>query len=152
MVNAGDLLGSSQASTKAGSSTDQDNIESIIALIRLTQDKGNCSAFKACDDELISEIAAIFAGVGLQGSGKTCIEEVLDCVSISDFDLTNCKRRVLTTQAIAQLIKLANEPNRPSEAQDKVATNLEKLVSTLNKEKEVVHIDIQRELMNNCRN
>ena len=149
----GDLFGSSQASNAAvSSSPEQDNIESIIALIRLTQDKGCCSAFKACDDTLISEIAAIIAAVGLQGSDKTCIEEVLDCVSISDFDLTNSKRKVLVTQAMAQLLKLANEPNKQCETQTKVATNLEKLVSTLNKEKEVVHIDIQRELQNNCGN
>ena len=152
MVNAGDLLSGSQASTGVGSSPEPDNIDAIIALIKLIQVKGCCSAFKACDDLLISEIATVFTEVGLQGIGKACIEEVLDCVSISDFDLTKCRRKVLITQAISQIIKLANEPNRPCETQDKVATNLEKLVSTLNKEKEVVHIDIQKELMNNCGN
>ena len=149
----------SQASTGKGSSfqcTENDNIESMIALIRLTQDQGSCSAFKDCEETLIAEIATIFAKAGLQGKGKNCIEEVLDCVDISLFDLKECSAsRVLLTQGIAQLIKLANQPNRlsePQEAQNKVATNLERLVNTLNKEKEVVHIDIQRELKNNCGN
>ena len=152
MVTAGELLSGSQASTGVGSSPDQDNIDAIIALIKIIQAKGHCNAFKACDESLIPEIATVFNDVGLQGMGKGCIEEVLDCVSLSDFDLTKYRRKVLLTQAIAQLIKLANVPNRPCETEDKVATNLEKLVSTLNKEKEVVHIDIQKELQNSCGN
>ena len=51
-------------------------------------------------------------------------------------------------QVIAQFIKLANQPVSKSEAN--VANNIEKLVNTLNKEKEVVHIDIQRILKDNC--
>ena len=153
MVTAGELLLSgSQASTGAGSSPEQDNIDAITALLKSVQAKGHCNAFKACDDTLIPEIATVFNEVGLQGMGRGCIEEVLDCVSLSDFDLTKCRKKVPVAQAIAQLIKLANEPNMPCETQDKVATNLEKLVSTLNKEKEVVHIDIQKELQNNCGN
>ena len=71
MVTAGELLlPGSQASTGAGSSPEQDNIDAIIALIKSIQAKGHCNAFKACDESLIPEIATVFNEVGLQGMGK----------------------------------------------------------------------------------
>ena len=79
------------------SSSDEDEVQSLVAVLRMIQDQGHCSALKDCDEELVREIATIFVAHEMKGRGKSSIEDVLECMDINLFDLRESKKRVLHT-------------------------------------------------------